>query len=149
MNEILFSIVSVNSFSYIMDENQRNSRAVGTYGSIRSRVNKGERRQYDTNFKLIVINEPEATNNCASGRKFGVTEACVRRWRMMKSDLRNTCAAGKVFRGPKSRRFPELEQQVVEFVQDKRNEGFPITREIIKMKALELQKRNMKAGSAT
>ena len=65
----------------------------------------------------------------------------------MKSDL-NTCTARKEFRGPKSGRFPELEQ-VVEFVQEKRNEGFPITREIIKMEALELQKRNMKAGSAT
>ena len=70
----------------------------------------------------------------AARRKFGVTEEC-RRWRMIKNELRNMCTTRKAFRGPKSGRFPELEQQMEEFVQEKRNEGYPITREIIKMKA--------------
>jgi hypothetical protein len=43
-------------------------------------ISSGSRRRYDANFKMMVINHAEVTNNCAAGRKFYVTEADVRRW---------------------------------------------------------------------
>jgi transposase-like protein len=40
--------------------------------------NKGLRRNYDSNFKLMVIREAEKTNNCAAARKFSIMENNVR-----------------------------------------------------------------------
>jgi hypothetical protein len=40
--------------------------------------NKGLRRSYDSNFKLMAIRETEKTNNCAAARKFSNTENNVR-----------------------------------------------------------------------
>jgi hypothetical protein len=48
-------------------------------GSASSQPLSGLRRNYYTNFKLMVINQAEAMKNCAAGRKFGVTEGNVRR----------------------------------------------------------------------
>ena len=58
-------------------------------GSKVGQVNKHERRSYDANFKLIVVNEAERTNNVRAGTKFDVTECNVRRWRLQKNELRN------------------------------------------------------------
>jgi hypothetical protein len=41
---------------------------------------------------------------------------------------------------PKTGRFHDLEQRAIQYVREKRNEGFPITREVIRTKALELSR---------
>jgi hypothetical protein len=47
-------------------------------GSCERQNNKGLRRSYESNFKLIVIREAEKTNNCAAAREFSITENNVR-----------------------------------------------------------------------
>ena len=55
---------------------------VEIYGaSAKGKLSKGIRRSYDANFKLIVIHHAENTNNFDASRKFGVSEANVRRWK--------------------------------------------------------------------
>jgi hypothetical protein len=73
-----------------------------------SQISSGLRR-YDANFKMMVVNHAEVTNNCVAGWKFDVTEAKVRRWRQMKEKLRNANSSRKSFSRPKTGRFHDLE----------------------------------------
>ena len=51
-------------------------------------VNKNWRRSYNANFKLMVVNEAERTNNMRAGKRYDVTECNVRRWRSQKEELK-------------------------------------------------------------
>lgn len=102
------------------------------------RIHKEMRRSYDFKFKLKVIREAEETNNCAAARKFNVTENNVRRWRQQKTDLSNSSGTRTAFRGPKKGRFDEIDTEVVKYVTDMRREGFPVTRESIQFKGMEI-----------
>ena len=66
-----------------------------------SQIPTGSWRIYDANFKLMVIREAEATNNCMAGRKFGISEVNIRKWWQMKEKLRNVNSSRKSFSGPK------------------------------------------------
>uniref|UniRef100_A0A8C4T4I5 DDE-1 domain-containing protein n=1 Tax=Erpetoichthys calabaricus TaxID=27687 RepID=A0A8C4T4I5_ERPCA len=90
-------------------------------------INKGTRRTYDMNFKIMVANEAERMNNMRASRKYGVPEVNVRLWR---KDLTKYMNEGL--------------KKLVKFVIEKRNEGFPISREVIKFKAMGWCKRMMK-----
>ena len=116
------------------------SDSVEKRGTSSSQVPSGSRRTYDANFKLMVVKYAEATNNCAAGRKYEVSEPNVRRWRTIKEKLENANSSRKSFSGPKKGRFHELEERVVNYVREKRNEGFPVTHEVIRMKAIELSR---------
>jgi hypothetical protein len=52
--------------------------------------------------------------------------------------LRYANSSRKACGGPKKGRFHEFQQCVTKYVGEKCNEGFPVTRELIRMKALEL-----------
>lgn len=101
-------------------------------------VNKNQRRSYDANFKLMVVNEAERTNNVRAGKKYDVTECNVRRWRSQKDELKNAHSQRRSYRGPQTGRFTEVDRRVCEYVNEKRNEGMPITRAVIQQKALEV-----------
>jgi hypothetical protein len=47
-------------------------------------------------------------------------------------------SSGKSFSGPKTGRFHDLEQRAIQYVHEKHIEGFPIMREVIRTKVLEL-----------
>ena len=49
-------------------------------GSKVGQVNRHLRQSYDANFKIMVVNAAEASNNCQPAKKYGVTECNVRRW---------------------------------------------------------------------
>jgi hypothetical protein len=70
----------------------------------------GSRRRYDANFKMMVINHAEVTNNCEAGQKFDVTEANVRK-AANERKLRNANSYQKSFSGPKTGCFHDLEQR--------------------------------------
>jgi hypothetical protein len=93
---------------------------------------------YGANFKLMVMKHAEETSNCAAARKFGVTELNVRRWRKQKELLKGANSARKPFRGPKHGNFNAVDEKVLESVLEKRKNGLPVTRETIRMKALEI-----------
>ena len=85
-------------------------------GSKAGQVNKQQRRSYDANFKVMVINAAESTNNCQAAKKYGVTESHVRKWRAQKERLKNANSMRKAFRGPKSGRFREIDRRVCEYI---------------------------------
>uniref|UniRef100_A0A672HC27 HTH CENPB-type domain-containing protein n=1 Tax=Salarias fasciatus TaxID=181472 RepID=A0A672HC27_SALFA len=107
-------------------------------GSNAGQLNKQQRRSYDANFKLMVINAAESSNYCQAARRYGVAECRVRYWRAQKERLQNANTMRKAFRGPKSGLFREIDRRVSEYVSEKRNEGMPITRAVIQLKALEI-----------
>jgi hypothetical protein len=92
----------------------------------------GSKRRYVANFKMV-INHAEVTNNCVVGRKFDVTEANVCRWRKIKEKLRKANSSRKSFSGPKTGRVHDLEQRAIQYVREKRNACFPITREVVQL----------------
>ena len=109
-------------------------------GSRVGQVNSHLRRSYDANFKIMVVNAAEASNNCQAAKKYGVTECNVRRWRVQKDRLRNADSKRKAYRGPQSGRFQEIDRRVCEFVIEKRDKGMRISRAIIQLKALDIAK---------
>ena len=86
-------------------------------------------------------------NNCVVWRKFGESEVNIRKWQQIKEKLRNTNSSQKSFSGPKIGRYHELEQKIIEYVWEKRNEGLLITLEAIRVKTLELKCRFVQTGS--
>uniref|UniRef100_A0A3Q4AXE9 HTH CENPB-type domain-containing protein n=1 Tax=Mola mola TaxID=94237 RepID=A0A3Q4AXE9_MOLML len=86
-------------------------------------------KRYDANFKITMVNAAEAFKSCA-----------MRRWRNQKERLKNTNTQQKAFCGPQSGRFQEIDRQVCEYVAEKHNDGMPVTRAIMQLKALEVAK---------
>jgi transposase-like protein len=105
-------------------------------GAMASQIPKSMRWSYDANFKLKVIRHAEETNNCTTAQKFGVMDLKVRHWRKQKL-LKGANSTQKAFRGPKHGNFNAADKKVLEFVLEKRKNGLPITRETIRMKALD------------
>ena len=103
-------------------------------------INKNKRRSYDINFKIMVAIDAEKTNNVQAAKKYSVSEKNIRLWRKNVSTYKKTNSARKAFRGPKKGRFVQIDQEVYNFVIQKRNEGLPISREVMKIKALEIAK---------
>ena len=100
----------------------------------------GIRHSYDAGFKLAVIRYARSMYNREAGRKFSSDEFNVRRWIVSEEKLKNATTTRKSFRGPKAGKYPELECRVLSFVQDKREEGMPISRLVIQVKLLEIAK---------
>ena len=107
-----------------------------------SQLPTGSQRTYDANFKLMVIREVKAMNNCEVGRKFGVSEVNISKWRQINEKLRNASSSRKSFSGPKKGRYHDLEQKVIEYLREKRNEGL-----LLRMKVLELKHGCVQTGS--
>uniref|UniRef100_A0A3Q3F4S1 HTH CENPB-type domain-containing protein n=1 Tax=Labrus bergylta TaxID=56723 RepID=A0A3Q3F4S1_9LABR len=101
-------------------------------------MNFSPRRSYDANFKIMVVNSAESSNNCQAAKKYGVKECNVRRWRAQKERLKDANSQRKSYRGPQNGRFGEIDRRVFEYVREKRSEGMPITRAVIQLKALEI-----------
>ena len=101
---------------------------------------KGIRRCYSANFKLMVIREAEAQNNSFAAKKFSVTECNIRRWRQQKNALQIAPSSRKSFRGPKKGQYEELDNQIAQYIDEMRSQGYPVTREVICMKAVEIAK---------
>ncbi|KAM3612363.1 uncharacterized protein V6R79_007521 [Siganus canaliculatus] len=109
-------------------------------GSKIGQVNRQLRRSYDVNFKMMVINEAESSNNCKAAVKYGVTKCNVRRWRAPKDRLKNAHSQRKAFRGPQSGCFQELERRVCAYMDKKQKDGMPISRAVLQLKAVEIPK---------
>ena len=65
-------------------------------GSKVGQVNRHLRRSYDANFKIMVVNAAEASNNCQPAKKYGVTVFNVRRWRVQKDRLKTLTVREKL-----------------------------------------------------
>ena len=98
---------------------------------------KRKRESYEASFKLKVIAYAEDFNNCAAEREFGVNEKLVRDWRKKKAIL---MTAPKT---QKKRRtylplYDDLEKDMLAWISDLRQNGYIVTRNAIRLKALNL-----------
>ncbi|KAH9368731.1 hypothetical protein HPB48_004750 [Haemaphysalis longicornis] len=102
---------------------------------------------YTAGYKLKVIEFALEHGKRAAGRKFDVDEKCVRRWCAQKEALENTNSKKRAFRG-KPCKFPELEEDLFRYVTEVRNDGFALTTDMLRVKALALARaKNIPAGT--
>jgi hypothetical protein len=65
----------------------------------------------------------ERIGNRTAGRKYTVSEACVRHWWSIKTTLFSCLTNIKYFFGPKKGRNPEIDASVLEYIKDLQNKG--------------------------
>ena len=104
---------------------------------------KRKRMSYEVGFKLRVVKFAEERNNCAAMREFGIGESKIRAWRKQKESLEKMPKTKRSRRGDVAS-FPELEHDLNEWVVMQRQEGYIVTRNAIRFRALQLKKLQFK-----
>ena len=93
-----------------------------------------KRSKYSAKFKLCMVRFAEQSNNCAASREFCVNEKLVRDWRRQVEKLKfmpkNKCAD----RGKRCQ-WPDLEENLVKWIEDQRRSAYIVTRNLIRIKA--------------
>ncbi|KAL1417806.1 hypothetical protein MTO96_026514 [Rhipicephalus appendiculatus] len=84
------------------------------------------RQQYSAAFKRQVILYAESESNVEAGRKFDVSEKCVREWRKQRTKIFACAATRRSFRGPKSGPYPAVEEAVRDRVHDQRSKSLSV-----------------------
>lgn len=92
------------------------------------------RRTYQADFKLKAIQYAEENGNRAACREFGINESLLIKWRQQKDALKTTKRIKKAFRGKKAS-WPNLEEQVEEWVLEQRATGRGVSTISIRLKA--------------
>lgn len=99
-----------------------------------------KRFSFTTEFKLKVLEMAENTNNRVAAREYDISEANIRLWRKNKEKLsiqgKQAKAAG---RGRKAQ-YPELEQQLLNYIMERQAGGFAIDTGEVRLKALHMMK---------
>ena len=119
--------------------------------SLRSTSHKGENlRCYTTDFELEVVRFAELNGNREAERKYNVDRKSVREWRGEKQkfeELRKSTSAGakrqRLDGGGRKVTDSELEERLLEWIFDRRDKGFRVSRKLIQLKAREFQKRTV------
>ncbi|KAL1443478.1 hypothetical protein MTO96_045978, partial [Rhipicephalus appendiculatus] len=93
------------------------------------------RQQYSAAFKRQVILYAESESNVEAGRKFDVSQKCVREWRKQRTKIFACAATRRSFRGPKSGRYPAVEEAVRDWVHDQRSKSLGVCYDDIEAKA--------------
>ena len=115
--------------------------------SLRSTSHKGEKlRSYTTDFKLEVVTFAELNGNRAAERKYKVDRKSVRDWRGKKQkfeELRKSTSTGakrqRLDGGGRKVAGSELEERLLEWISNRRDKGFRVSRKLIQLKAREFQ----------
>jgi hypothetical protein len=76
--------------------------------------------------------------NRQAARQFSIAESNICLWRQQKLAIFATTAARKKFTGPWKGRHPDVDQEVLKFVWERRKNGLPATSESIRSKASEV-----------
>ena len=110
---------------------------------------RSRRMSFRTDYKLKVIRyAEEINNNYEAGRKFGVDESNVRRWRNDPT-LQSMPKSKKARRGPKTGQNPEMEEALLEWFDGRRQKGDAVSSLAIRLKALKLAKSGKYPMSST
>ena len=108
-----------------------------------------KRHKYTAQFKLRVVQFAEKSSNSKAGREFGVNEKLVRDWRRNVDKLQSMPRKKCADRGKKCY-WPALEDEVVKWVTEQRQDGYIVTRNLIRLHAQVLaQKWNVANFSGT
>ena len=88
---------------------------------------KPRRSSFNIAFKLKIVAEAEAVeNNSEIAREYGLSESMVRRWRKDQAKLFNgelKMSAKRTTMGRFTPKFPELDQQILEWFTEQREQG--------------------------
>ena len=101
-------------------------------------ANKLPRQSYPASFKLKVITEAENTSNHAASRTFKVSRGSIISWYKDKQKLQELPRRKRTNRG-RAASFVALEQVLQQWNEDKRRQGFIVTRAMIRFEALKLK----------
>jgi hypothetical protein len=93
--------------------------------------------------KLKVISYAEAHGNLAAGREFNMNEINVRQWRRLKDRLQKMPRSKMADRGS-SAHFPELEAELLQWVTNRRLQGYGVSTAELRLKGLHLAKKKQK-----
>ena len=100
---------------------------------------KSKKRAYDAAFKLSVIDCAEKTTNRGAARKFGVDERRVREWRQKKEGLEELPSKKKRLEGGgRKAAYPEVEDEVVAWIEGCREQNFRVSRSSVQTHAIEV-----------
>ncbi|KAH7969021.1 hypothetical protein HPB52_013688 [Rhipicephalus sanguineus] len=97
-----------------------------------------KRNQYTAPFKKPAILLAEERGNSSALRHLGVIESTVRGLRKCRDRILRAAPTRKVFRWPKTGRFPKIEEDLAEFVRQHRSHFLPVNAELVQIKAREL-----------
>ncbi|XP_039542041.1 uncharacterized protein LOC120489360 isoform X2 [Pimephales promelas] len=92
------------------------------------------RNAYDAAFKLKAIDLAAEKGNRAAARELGLNESMIRRWKQQREELTQCKKTTKAFRGNKSR-WPELENELEDWVNTQRAGGRGVSTVQIRLKA--------------
>ena len=88
---------------------------------------KPRRSSFNIAFKLKIVAEAEAVeNNSEIAREYGLSESMVRRWRKDQAKLfigELKMSAKRTTMGRFTPKFPELDQQILEWFTEQREQG--------------------------
>lgn len=97
------------------------------------------RKSYTAAQKLHVVEFAEQNGNRHAGREFNVDEKQVREWRRNKAKLEVMVKTKKANRGRKCL-WPRVEDAVFEWIAEQRSKLVPVSKNMIRMKAIEVAK---------
>ena len=101
---------------------------------------KGSSRiSYTARFKLTVVTYALEKGNREAARQFQVDEKNVRRWRSQQEKLKGLRRDQRVARYCPAK-FPELEKELKEWIDEKRKAGIGISTTVIRLKAKSMAK---------
>jgi hypothetical protein len=95
---------------------------------------------YTASYKLKVISFAEQFGNRAAEREFGILESSMRYWRKKEEAVRSTKSDSRAFRGPKTGKYPVLEDELLTYLEVLRNDGIAVTHDMLQLCARELAK---------
>lgn len=96
------------------------------------------RVSYEASFKRQVILYAEEHGNRKAAKEFGVAESNIRLWRQQRIAIFACKAARKKFTGPRKGRHPEVDEEVLKFILERRKNGLRVTSDTIRSKANEV-----------
>lgn len=95
----------------------------------------GRYASFTAAFKLRAVDYALQHGNRAAGRHFDVDEVHIRHWKNQREKLTATNKTRRAFRGPKTGKFPEVEEVAPEYVRDLRKDGCAVSLEMIQSQA--------------
>ena len=96
---------------------------------------KPKRLSYTKKFKREVIRCAEDKGHRKAAAIFGVDESNVRLWRKHKAAISGFRVSRKKFTGPKKGRFPEIDDTVFTFFQERRKPGLFVSYDLLRKEA--------------
>ncbi|KAH7959912.1 hypothetical protein HPB49_014863 [Dermacentor silvarum] len=110
------------------------------------RSTMGQYASFMAALKLNAIDYAMEHGNRAAGRHFGVDEIRIRFWKKQREKLMTDQRTRRAFHGPKIGKFPHVEEAVLEYVKDLREDACAVSVEMVQTQARTIAR---KLGIAT